>query len=77
MIKLRRQNNTSATEVELGQSTILFSYQTPVAIQCPEGSFKTSTHYSRTTSKHINAWGAKTWSEIEQEELEKLIEKNS
>ena len=76
MIKLRKKN-ANATEVELGKSTILFSYQTPVAIQCPEGNFKTSTHYSRTTSKHISTWGAKTWPEIRQEELEKLIEKNS
>lgn len=36
---------------------ILFSYSTPVAAYVPgEGYMKTSTHYSTTTSNHINKW---------------------
>lgn len=36
---------------------VLFSYETPVAAFIPGvGYFRTSEHFSRTTSSHINAW---------------------
>ena len=38
-------------------AVILFSYQTPVAAQLPQGGHvRTSTKYSVTTSKHITQW---------------------
>jgi cytochrome b len=43
-------------------AVVLFSYQTPVAAQLAEGGFvRTSTKWSKTTSKHITQWlnGAK------------------
>jgi hypothetical protein len=44
------------TELQIGNSTVFFSYETPVAA-CVNGEFyRTSEHYSVTTSKHINKW---------------------
>lgn len=46
------------TELTLDNGdAVLFSYETPVAAITAEGAFKTSKKWSRTTSKHINAWG--------------------
>jgi hypothetical protein len=49
------------TEVDLGNGIkVLFSYKTPVAYKilgpCGMEYFATEEYYSRTTSKHINAW---------------------
>ena len=46
------------TEITLSDyTTILVSYETPVACHIPgEGYYKTEQHYSPTTSKHINKW---------------------
>jgi hypothetical protein len=53
------------TEVEVLDMKILFSYQTPVAAIIREGNravgsiwhqYKTEKFWSRTTSRHINAW---------------------
>ena len=45
------------TEVEIGDYTVLFSYQTPVAYhKAGIGYFRTEQKYSVTTSKHINQW---------------------
>jgi cytochrome b len=50
----------AANQTELHANSgavILFSYQTPVAAQLAEGGFiRTSTKWSKTTSKHINQW---------------------
>jgi hypothetical protein len=56
-------------------AVILFSYQTPVAAQLPQGGFvRTSTRYSVTTSKHINEWleGRKA-AEVPQADLDTLV----
>jgi hypothetical protein len=60
-MKLNRINGTAATEVELPNgNTVLFSYATPVAVHIPgRGYFKTSSFYSRTTSKHIGQFLAR------------------
>jgi cytochrome b len=53
-------------------AVVLFSYQTPVAAQLAEGGFvRTSTKWSKTTSKHINQWlqGAKA-REVDQSVLD-------
>ena len=48
------------TELEINGMRILFSYKTPVAMRLltPEGmeDHVTSKYWSRTTSRHINAW---------------------
>jgi hypothetical protein len=45
------------TELELDDgTTILFSYETPVACSTVNGWFKTEQWYSRTTTKHVNKW---------------------
>ena len=44
------------TELTLGDITILFSYKTPVAGWDSEGAFRTSQHYSSTTTRHINKY---------------------
>lgn len=46
------------TEVDMGDGVIvLFSYNTPVAAKVMGGkNLRTDTYYSRTTSKHVNAW---------------------
>ena len=68
------------TEIILGDKTILFSYQTPVAYhQFGVGYFKTSTYWSRTTSKHITQWLIKKGSKIgevfniSQDKLDSLV----
>lgn len=67
-------------EVDLGNGLkVLFSYQTPVAYEIlkPEGMFryKTSTKWSKTTSKHINQWYHEYDGEVEQQEIDDLIDK--
>ena len=47
---------SNMTELETGRASILFSYETPVAGWDDEGAFKTSTHYSATTTRHINKY---------------------
>ena len=53
-----RQLGSNQTELSLNNGTSLFfSYETPVAGYSRDlGWFKTSTYYSRTTSKHINQY---------------------
>jgi len=72
-MKVRKISNTS-TEINLSDGTsILVSYETPVAMYSPQGScfYRTDTFWSVTTSKHINAWldGASA-SKIDQVELD-------
>lgn len=73
---------SNQTELVNGNTKILFSYQTPVAainltpeFHAEHGSscIKTSKKWSRTTSKHINAWlaGAKA-AEVDQLVLDTL-----
>jgi len=51
-----RQIGSNQTEISFNNgTTIFFSYETPVAgHDLIKGYFRTSTYYSRTTSKHIN-----------------------
>lgn len=53
-----RQLGSNKTEVEFSDGiTVLFSYETPVAMQDANGYFfKTEDFWSVTTSKHINQW---------------------
>jgi hypothetical protein len=47
---------SNMTELEVNNTTILFSYSTPVAGYSDEGAFRTDKYYSVTTSKHINKY---------------------
>ena len=53
-----RQLGSNQTELSLNNgSSIFFSYETPVAgYHSEDGFFKTETYYSKTTSRHINAY---------------------
>ena len=56
---------SNMSEVEVNGNFSLFSYATPVAgrsiQQDNEGFFKTSTHYSATTTRHINKYFRGEW----------------
>ena len=66
---------SNMTEVQLNDGTkILFSYKTPVAANLYNGGYvRTSTYFSKTTSRHINKWleGVKA-DLVEQSFLEQL-----
>lgn len=49
---------SNMTELTLNDgTTVLFSYQTPVAAHVPgSGFYRTTGHYSKTTTRHINKW---------------------
>ena len=47
---------SNQTELHINGATILFSYETPVAAWIDGQYYKTEQKWSRTTSKHINAW---------------------
>lgn len=52
-LKGARQIGANMTEVEHGDLTILYSYETPVAFLSPKGGYVTDKRWSVTTSKHI------------------------
>jgi hypothetical protein len=72
---------SNMSEVEINGSFVLFSYETPVAgrsIKAPSGDdyekdgfFKTSTHYSATTTRHINKYFKNEWN-IDGKEVEEV-----
>lgn len=67
---------SNQTELHLPSgAVILFSYETPVAANLAEGGFvRTSTKWSKTTSKHINQWLAgATAKEVAQSELDSMV----
>lgn len=48
---------SNMTEVTMGDCTVLFSYQTPVACCIKgDGYYRTDKKWSITTSRHINKW---------------------
>ena len=47
---------SNMTELCIGSTSILFSYNTPVAGWDDEGAFRTLQHHSATTTKHINKY---------------------
>ena len=57
MSKLKlTQLASNMTEIKFDSVSILFSYETPVAGWDNDGAFRTSEHYSATTTKHINKY---------------------
>lgn len=53
-LKGARQIGSNMTEVEHGDLTVLYSYETPVAFLSPKGGYRTEKQWSRTTSGHIS-----------------------
>lgn len=70
-----RQIKTNCHELVTRKGTILFSYETPVAVSYDIaigekwGCYKTSEKFGATTSKHISAW-TDTLRAIPQNEIE-------
>ena len=79
---------SNMTEIEFKNGvTILYSYKTPVAGFNPDhpdgvkGQFKTSTHYSATTTRHINKYFRGEWNmdaktevpEVSQDFIDELV----
>jgi len=78
-MKLKRIGSSSAQVLTIENGEVLISYSTPVAARIigPEGAtwYRTSQHFSVTTSKHINKFLPKDF-EVEtmpQEFFENLI----
>lgn len=68
---------SNITELTIGDVTILYSYQTPVAAHVAGvGFYRTARRYSVTTSRHINKWlkanGSGTASEVVQPAIDGL-----
>lgn len=52
-----KQIASNMTELTVNGNEVLFSYETPVAaFVFSRGYVRTATHYSPTTSRHINKW---------------------
>jgi len=51
-----RNIGSNQTEVETKKGRILVSYSTPVAAWINGRAYRTDKKWSKTTSKHINAW---------------------
>lgn len=71
-----KQIGSNMTELTTNGTSILFSYETPVAGYDNQGAFRTDQHYSSTTTKHINKYlGGKGVGRIlEQSTISKLVE---
>jgi hypothetical protein len=65
------------TVIHTSKASVLFSYDTPVAariLASPVRYIKTSTTYSRTTSKHVTMWlGNNTADAVAQRDLDALV----
>ena len=70
-----KQVGPNMTEIRHGEITALYSYETPVALDTPSGLYRTATHFSNTTARHISKWGAKTAPKISQEKIELAIQR--
>ena len=70
------QIGSNQTEITTARGNrVLYSYETPVAAWTEQGAFRTSTKYSVTTSKHINAYlgGKDVGKEVDQVWLDGLV----
>ena len=71
-----RQVRSNVTELTIGETTIMFSYQTPVAGYDGQGAFRTGQHYSVTTSRQINQYlgGKEVGRTVSQDYINSLVE---
>ena len=64
-----KQLASNMTELQSGDTRILFSYETPVAAYIVnQGLYRTSKKWSVTTSKHIGKWDMARWSDYPYQE---------
>ena len=66
---------SNMTELEVGNTSILFSYQTSVAGYDDQGAFRSNDWFSMTTTKHINKYlgGKDVGREVDQSYIEGLV----
>ena len=70
-----RPIKSNMTELTVGDTTVLFSYRTPVAGYDDQGAFRTDQHYSVTTSRQINQYlGKGVGRTVSQEYINSLVE---
>ena len=71
-----RQVKSNVTELTIGETTIMFSYQTPVAGYDDQGAFRTDQHYSVTTSRQLNQYlgGKEVGRIVPQDYINSLVE---
>jgi hypothetical protein len=69
---------SNMTELNFNGMSVLFSYNTPVAGWDDQGAFRTSTHYSPTTSKHINKYlgGSDVGRKVTQDYINSIVGEN-
>jgi hypothetical protein len=78
-LKGARQIGANMTEVEHGDLTVLYSYETPVAFLSPRGGYVTDKRWSVTTSKHIakffdrHGYDRKGAFKVPQEDIEMFV----
>lgn len=66
---------SNMTELTVGNTAVLFSYQTPVAGYDDQGAFRTDQHYSVTTTRHINYYlGVGVGRTVSQDYINSLVE---
>ena len=67
---------SNMTELEVGNTSILFSYQTPVAGYDDQGAFRSNDWFSMTTTKHINKYlgGKDVGKKVPQSYIDALVE---
>jgi len=78
--KIMKLNHIAANQTEIENrdgTTILYSYQTPVAAFVPgRGALVSATKYSATTSRHVGRavkrWGARNRVEVAQSEIDAI-----
>ena len=64
-MKLKKLGNNETELITENGTRILFSYETPVAVINIHGDkLVTEQHYSKTTSRHINKWIGKVYSDV-------------
>lgn len=77
MIKIR-PIGSNQTELQIGDTMVLFSYKTPVAAWVSgRGWLRTSTKYSKTASKHINSWLGAAGTVVPQADIDALLQSNN
>ena len=66
---------SNMTELNINGVSVLFSYSTPVAGWDDKGAFRTSKHYSTTTSRHINKYlgGKDIGRKVDQEYIDLIV----
>ena len=68
---MRNKIGSNMYEENINGVSILYSYATPVACR-GRYCFKTETNFSKTTSSHINKWGAKNFETKSQDYFDNL-----